>query len=83
MRPDPTTQRFVALLRVTAAWMAGIKSFMKVGRVPEHIQHWEQLGGYFVVDGTGKVLYGHACESAMDNPDLEELLDALGVKGKT
>lgn len=62
-----------------ASVMEGIKGFMRVGRIPEHIRHWDQLGGYFVVDNRGTILYAHVCESAIDNPPLRELLSALHV----
>jgi hypothetical protein len=60
-----------------AAVMEGIKGFMKLGKVPEHLMHTPQLGGYFVVNPAGKVLYAHGCGSAIDNPPLEELLAAV------
>jgi alkyl hydroperoxide reductase subunit AhpC len=63
-----------------ASVMEGIKGFIKIGRIPEHIQHWDQLGGYFVVNSKGEVLYAHVCQSAIDNPPVEELLAAMQVK---
>lgn len=60
-----------------ASVMEGIKGFMKLGKVPEHLMHVSQLGGYFVVDPTGIVLYTYTPRNAIDNPPFDELLDAL------
>lgn len=60
----------------------GFKSFTKVGKVPEHMQHADQLGGYFIVDSRGKLTYAHAADSAVDNPDVAELLRGLDVSSK-
>jgi peroxiredoxin len=63
-----------------SAVVEGLTSFVKLRKVPEHLQHVLQLGGYFVLDDTGKVLYSYAPKSAVDNPPLDELLAALEVK---
>jgi peroxiredoxin len=63
-----------------ASVMEGLKGFIKVGaKMPEHLHHTNQLGGYFVVNSEGTILYAHACRSAMDNPPFEDLLAALKV----
>jgi peroxiredoxin len=63
-----------------AAVMEGLKGFIKIGgRMPEYLHHTNQLGGYFVVDPEGTILYAHACVSATDNPPVEELLSALEI----
>ena len=64
---------------VAASVMVGIKSLIKLGKVPEHLMHTSQLGGYFVVDSTGKIVYAHSNKNAMDNPPLGDILSALHV----
>ncbi|MEO5953380.1 MAG: hypothetical protein ABIQ44_13015, partial [Chloroflexia bacterium] len=59
--------------------MEGIKAFVKLGKVPEHLQHTSQLGGYFVVNSEGQLEYAYAPKNAIDNPPLSELLAALHV----
>ncbi|HEX6712851.1 MAG TPA: AhpC/TSA family protein [Thermoleophilaceae bacterium] len=70
--------------RAGATQLIGPKSLAKglargatgvgVGRVIGDVQ---QLGGTFIVDQEGEILWSHVMQDASDNPSLEELLEAL------
>ena len=70
--------------RAGAVQLIGPKSLAKglargasgvgVGRVIGDVQ---QLGGTFIVDKGGEVLWSHVMQDASDNPSVEELLEAL------
>jgi hypothetical protein len=61
-------------------WMAGLRAFARTPRIPEHAQHWQQLGGYFVVNGEGNIVYAYPSKGTTDHPDPQSLLEALGVE---
>jgi hypothetical protein len=70
--------------RAGATQLIGPKSLAKglargasgvgVGRVIGDVQ---QLGGTFIVDQDGQVLWSHVMKDASDNPGLDELQEAL------
>jgi peroxiredoxin len=70
--------------RAGAVGLIGPKSLAKglvrgasgvgVGRVIGDVQ---QLGGTFIVDQDGAILWSHVMQDASDNPSVEELLEAL------
>jgi peroxiredoxin len=72
--------------RAGAVQLIGPKSLAKgiargasgvgVGRVIGDVQ---QLGGTFVIDQSGEVLWSHVMTDASDNPSVEELLEALNA----
>jgi peroxiredoxin len=70
--------------RAGAVQLVGPKSLAKgiargatgvgVGRVIGDVQ---QLGGTFVVDQSGEILWSHVMQDASDNPSIDELREAL------
>jgi peroxiredoxin len=70
--------------RAGATQLIGPKSLAKgiargasgvgVGRVIGDVQ---QLGGTFIVDQGGEILWSHVMQDASDNPSIEELQEAL------
>ena len=36
-----------------------------------------QLGGNFLLDEHGRVLFSHSCQSPLDRPSVEDILSAL------
>lgn len=38
---------------------------------------YSQLGGDFVLDDQGRVLFSHCCDSPIDRPAVEDILKAL------
>ena len=38
---------------------------------------FSQLGGDFVLDDQGRVLFSHCCDSPIDRPAVEDILKAL------
>ncbi len=59
---------------------AGVKAFTRSRLVPRLTQHGAQVGGYFVVDDTGKVVFAYPSKGPGDYPNPKDLLAALGVE---
>ena len=38
---------------------------------------WAVMGGDFIVDSSGKLLYAHLCKNQFDRPDIETLVKFL------
>lgn len=58
-------------------WLPGLRATIRLRTTPHHTEHVAQLGGYFIVDDTGKLLYSHRSENASDHPDPSELVRIL------
>ena len=41
------------------------------------LRRFLNLGGDFIVDSTGKLLYAHHCKNQFDRPDIEALVEFL------
>ena len=58
-------------------WLPGLKATIRLRMAPHHTKHVAQLGGYFIVDDTGKLLYSHRSENPSDHPNYNELVRVL------
>jgi hypothetical protein len=58
-------------------WLPGLRATMRLRTTPQHTKHVAQLGGYFIVDDTGKLLYAHRSENPSDHPSPKELVRIL------
>ena len=38
---------------------------------------WAVMGGDFIADSSGKLLYAHHCKNQFDRPDIETLVEFL------
>jgi alkyl hydroperoxide reductase subunit AhpC len=58
-------------------WLPGLKATLRTREAPSHTRHVAQLGGYFIVDDTGKLLYAHRSSNPSDHPDPRTLVRVL------
>lgn len=58
-------------------WLPGLRATIRLRATPHHTKHVAQLGGYFIVDDTGNLLYAHRSEDPSDHPDPSELVRIL------
>ena len=47
------------------------------GESPYSGDDWAVIGGDFIVDSSGKLLYAHLCKNQFDRPDIEMLVEFL------
>ncbi|KAL4649146.1 hypothetical protein GN956_G7075 [Arapaima gigas] len=48
---------------------------------PRLVEDMYQLGGNFILDDTGRVIYSHRCSSPLDRPPTTQILAAVGQGG--
>ena len=58
-------------------WLPGLRATIRLRATPHHTKHVAQLGGYFIVDDEGNLLYAHRSKNASDHPDPWELVRIL------
>lgn len=61
-------------------WLPGIASTLRMRTPPSATMHVNQLGGYFIVDDTAKLLYAYRSQNPSDYPDPDELVRVLTRK---
>ncbi len=62
-------------------WLPGLRATVRTRLIPHPTRHVAQLGGYFIVDGTGKLLYAYRSQNSSDHPDPAELVRVLTGAG--
>ena len=58
-------------------WLPGLRATLRMRETPSHTKHVAQLGGYFIVDYTGKLVYAYRSDNPSDHPDPEVLMRML------
>jgi peroxiredoxin len=58
-------------------WLPGLRATLRMREAPSHTRHVAQLGGYFIVDDSGKLLYAHRSTTPSDHPDPGVLVRVL------
>ncbi len=61
-------------------WLPNLVSVLRTRSLPTYTQHVAQLGGYFIVDNTGKLLYAYPSQYPADYPKQGALLSELKVE---
>lgn len=55
----------------------------RVDRVPYGIDDYTVIGGDFIVDATGEVVYSHRCKEQYDRPEVVTLLKSLDCNSQS
>lgn len=58
-------------------WLGNLRKLGRVGAPKATEADMKQLGGVFIVDKGGRLLYAHIAEDAGDNPLTQEILAAV------